>query len=253
MKKYFVSCLFLLSTLLFLISCSQSTGPQGSTMVGHVILINTNGSQPANRSGVKVLVSGTSDSIVTDENGQFELPVNKGVYTLLFSKTGYNSTRVVDTLFPGGGQYMLNGDQFLLRNVTLCQPPTFHVSKLTVTLSGTSLNVSDSITDTTSIQRRLVVFLGKSSGVSSNPANYFTASSFNQTFTRGGSTTGTVFALSQSTLRTMGFAAGDSVWLVTYAANEYATNLTYPDIATGRTWFANLNATPSNVVPMVSP
>ena len=243
MNKHLLAGFCLLSASLFF-ACSQSTGLQSGTMVGHVILVNNNGSQPADRSHVAVLVEGRTDTVFTDANGSFTLSASEGIYSLSFSKAGYGTMKSINNWFPGGGQMVVN-------TVTLSQPPTFSVSGFSVTkpTNSTSLNVADTLTDTNSVARRLILFLGRTSTVSSNPANYFATNTLTPTVSKGISTS----TITQTTLRNSGFVAGDTIWFVAYAANEYGQNSTYTDAVSGRITYANLNATPSKTVFVVSP
>lgn len=224
-------------------------GPPGSSLEGDIIgivaLVNADGSQPSNRSGVTVGLEGLPLTTTTDSNGRFVLSnLNAGIFNINYSKPGYGSSKTVRYQFVGGGQAYVG-------NVTLCQPPSFSVSSISfggISGAGTvSINVQ--LSESATEQRRVFLFFGENSSVSSNPQNYVGQISSTVTFSSGSG----VGFLSQSTLRNAGIASGTTAYVVAYAANQGFLNSGYVDVNTGRFVYTNLSGSASNVISFAAP
>lgn len=247
-RVHYVVSLF--SIVLFLSSCNSKgpTGPEGPKLkgdiLGYVILVDADGSQPSNRGNVTVAVDGAGISTQTDVMGKFVLSsIETGTYTITYSKSGYGSSKTVQYQFVGGGQA-------LITNVFLCQPPSFKVSSLSALPSSNSVTLTATLSEPVNGQRRVFLFFGRSSEVSSNPANYEYSTSFSQTFTNGSYTFGYAWT---TTFRPAGFPSGSTVYIVAYGANEGFYNSGYVDASTGHFIYSNLSAVASNIVSVTVP
>ena len=94
LKASYLLLFILISTILF--GCKGSTGPVGPTgpggpsltgkLSGLVTLIDTNGIQPTNRSGVSVTIDGLSKSAMTDSTGKWVIDtLSTGIYAINIS------------------------------------------------------------------------------------------------------------------------------------------------------------------------
>lgn len=242
-------CLFTFS--LFAMSCKGPAGPAGpegpsgpklkGDITGLVLLVDENGSQPSDRSGVNVAIEGTSFTTTTDVSGSYILSgLETGVYTITYSKTGYGISKIIKYQFIGGGQIFLG-------TISLCQPPPYYVTNLTNT-SGTT--ITKTLSSPISAARSVIYFIGKSSSVSSHPSNYL-----NYLWYTGLNFTNGVYtlSLSASSLRSAGFVSGSTAYIVAYGANEGGRSSGYTDVTTGRYVYTNISSTASNVIAITVP
>jgi len=248
-----------LTAALFLAFFSQcQKGPAGpkltGTLSGFVILVNSNGAQPALRDSVAVSIDGASLKTMTDSAGEWSFPgLETGIYNFTFVRTGYATTHLVQTQFTGGADRDVG-------TTDLCQAPSFHVDSIWRRV------VADTIKDTAKIQLgaqldtavwaptvpyRVFLFLGTDSTVSSNPSTYWTVANSTMAFENGVDSTS--IALTVATLVNDGFVAGDTVYIAAYAGNAGSTNSTYTDTVTGRTVYVNINPVRSNVIKVAIP
>lgn len=87
--------------------CSESDDvtPFQGNIVGFVNLIDNNGYESKDISGVSISIEGTSHSAVTNENGRFTLTdIEAGTYNLIYEKTGYGTSKLLSYQFVGGGE-----------------------------------------------------------------------------------------------------------------------------------------------------
>src|SRR5271169_5585065 len=177
MKKYFAIIPISLVISLVYIGCKGSNGDIGpvgpagpllkGNLIGHAFLTDENNNiSVTDYRGILVTIDGTADSAMTDSTGEYEIDnVETGILNFTLSKNGYGTTKIVMFQFVGGG------DAFLPR-VFLGQEPTFDVTKISTLDTGQFITVLGKITNTAPYQRWLMMFEGKTSAVSSNPAHY---------------------------------------------------------------------------------
>lgn len=73
------------------------------TIVGFVDLCDILGAPVRDRSGVTVTIENTARSVVTKEEGRFELSdINAGTYNLVYEKTGFGASKLSGFQFVGG-------------------------------------------------------------------------------------------------------------------------------------------------------
>jgi hypothetical protein len=243
-----------ITAALFLVLFSHcEKGPAGpkltGTIYGFVILVNSNGAQPALRDSVVVSIDGTSLQTITDSAGKWSFPgMETGIYNFTFVRKGYETTKLVQVQFTGGADRDV-------ATTDLCQAPSFYVDSIWQRI------VADTIKDTAKIQLgaqldtaiwaptvpyRVFLFLGSDTSVSSNPSTYWTVVNSTMAFENGVDSTS--IALTVSSLVNDGFVAGDTVYIAAYAGNAGSINSTYTDTVTGRTVYVNINPMRSNVI-----
>lgn len=265
MKKYKVIVNLLILLILIPLSTMQYgckgdtgdngiTGPGGPKLIGkisgNVILIDTNGVQPSMKNGVNVSIDGLGRSAITDSTGKWSIDsVYTGVYTITISKNNYGSTKHVNYQFIGGGTTFLANDY-------LSAVPNYSVSNLTYTsgISGgnTYVDIKGNISFTSNqmFGRNILLFIGNSSMVSNDPANYLdvvnafvidTATTFTQRITT------TEFSH-------IGIPTGSPAYIVAYASSAaFANSSRYIDVNTGRYYYTSLNSANSGVLTINTP
>ncbi len=225
-------------------------GPQGppgqsltGDMSGFVYLYDYNLRRLTDHSGVLIQLEGTQLQAITGTNGKWTLAnVPAGTYTISFSKSGYGTEKVISYPFVGGGRTYL-GEQ------SLQQVPLYYVANLTSISSGGSVSVSGNFVGTlpqSPFNRSAVLFLGRTSSVSSAPATYSGVTTANAYFDSLSFRT----ELDSSSFRYWGFQAGSTAYIAAYGGYTWGG---YPDTATGRYYYTGLNPTRSNVVSVIVP
>jgi hypothetical protein len=248
MRLYGFHSLFL--ALVFGLGCKGQEGPAGPSgsagpklkgdLAGFVLIVNENGGQPSDKSGVTVTVEGTSFQTSTDASGAFVISnIETGTYTIAYSKAGYGTSKTVGYQFAGGGRAFLG-------TIAICQPPTYSVQSL-VASSATSLRATLSSASATT--RAVAVFVGTSAGVSASQLNYSTVGLFSGTPTNG------VMTLTPSFMmyRGAGFESGTTAYLIAYAITEGGRTSGHTDVNTGKFVYTNLSSAASNVVSVTVP
>ncbi|MDD5673400.1 MAG: carboxypeptidase-like regulatory domain-containing protein [Chitinivibrionales bacterium] len=231
-----------------------SQGPAGPKLTGaisgFVTLVNADGSQPADRSGVAVTLEGLSSTATTDVNGFWSIPnLETGIYTIDYNKAGYGSSKTVQTQFIGGGPKEIG-------TVDLCAAPGFYIGNFwNKHKANDSINiylafkVSDS---TVTGSGRVFIFCGLDSTVSFHPQTYHSLITATPTYTGGVDSTFNT-KVTPAAWTNNGFTNGETIYLAAYTANAGTTNSGYIDLATGRTIYTNIDTTRSNVVAIIIP
>jgi len=251
LKIVYYLLFFTISTII--LGCKGDTGPIGpggpslsGTITGLVNLIDTNGVQPANRSGISVSIDGTTKSAVTDSTGKWTInALTTGIYAITISKANYGMTKHINLQFVGGGTTYIGED-------VLSATPNFSVSNLSYTPGNQFVDVKGNLSysSTQTIGRNVILFIGNSSNVSSDPATYLgvvngfandTATTFTQRITT-------------ATFNQLGIATGSATYIIAYSSSAPAANSSrYTDIITGRFIYTSLGSSPSAVLPIVTP
>lgn len=99
MKKYFI-----IIVMVVLSGCVEKDVPLEGTVVGFVRLLDKDGGELLDRSGVKVTMN--NEYIVnTDASGRFEINgVDAGTYIVTFEKPGFGTYKNYNFSFAGGGR-----------------------------------------------------------------------------------------------------------------------------------------------------
>jgi len=106
-NRLIYSVIIIFSALIF--GCKGDTGLTGPTgpkgpggpsllgnISGNVIMIDTDGVQPVNKSGILVQIEGTSKTAYTDSTGKWMIDsVYTEIYTIDFSKAGFGMGKYV--------------------------------------------------------------------------------------------------------------------------------------------------------------
>jgi hypothetical protein len=219
---------------------------------GFVVLVNGNGTEPANRDSVIVTIEGTSLSALTDSLGAWSIGgVETGIYNIAFNKSGYGTTKITQRQFTGGGQISV-GTEYL------CKAPAFNVDSLWVrppkAADPYSLYIGVKLSDTTASSMgpyRTFIFLQRDTSVAMDPAHYAAVFTINTYFKDGVDSTNA--KIQPVNFSNGGFVSGDSIYAAAYLANAGSFTSGYEDLATGKTIYTNLNGVRSKVVRVVVP
>jgi hypothetical protein len=148
-------------------------GPQGpagtsvtGTITGKVMLYNSqNMPQTTNKDSVLVSIKGTTLSTLTDTTGRYTLnQVPAGVYTMVFSKSGYGTYEYQQIAFPGNGKLYINAD--------LDETPKWKIIDIKINGSGAQIITNFTLTAFSST-RQLLFIMGKKSDLDiSNPSGF---------------------------------------------------------------------------------
>jgi CarboxypepD_reg-like domain len=133
--KYAISILFLLSSLA---GCKGDQGPAGpiptGSIVGTIHLFADNGLPLHDESGALVSIEGESFSTLTSTNGSWKLAgIPAGVYTLVFSKTGFTTYKEFNFQFAGNNTYYFE-------DVHLGQIPSVAITQVKFSRYGSTDN-----------------------------------------------------------------------------------------------------------------
>lgn len=231
------------------------TGPAGpalsGTLSGFVALINADGGEPVNRSGVVVSIDGMSQSATTDSTGMWSIAnLTTGIYTLTYSKAGYADTKSIQVQFVGGGARNIGV-------VNMCEPPAFGVDSVWTRMpkGGDSNSVYLGVLANNSITGpyKVILFFGNAQNVSWKPSTYQTASAENMLFKAGLDSSS--IRLQPINLATDGYSfdSGDTVYAAVYMATAGTTNSSYTDLATGKTVYTDIDTSSAKVIQFVVP
>ncbi len=201
--------LIALHTLVFLSGCDKNEEKifiKGN-IVGFVNLIDENGNEVDDKSGVNVSIEEISASVDTNEDGRFELAdVPAGTYNLIFNKTGYGINKRFSYQFIGGNV------PALLSETTMYEQPKTEIQSLDITNDDNMINILGNTleTDRYSFQ----IFLNDSSNVSNLNFDY-----------SSGRNTICCLPMTQFSgsiyLGESSYSSGDEVYLVVYFVNPY--------------------------------
>ncbi len=234
-----------------------ATGPALSgTISGVLTLTTSNGTPPANMSGV-IVTNNKGASDTTNNNGEWSLPETTGVYTLIFTMAGYGTTTVYGSGFSGGGNSYLN-------TVALSQKPTFTVTSLVLsTASGTTSDTSTLTKDShinaaitlggTIPDQDLEVFVYYSTYSGVDTGNYMGMTVVTIPAWAGQKTSTSAYSASitGADLLAAQIVTGQTVYMVAYPSSApTALSSKYVNESTGKTVYTSLGAasTVENIV-----
>lgn len=255
MKKISILAFSTIFTLLFFISgCKKESGPAGAqgpagpvltgNLFGFVDLLDQYGNKIiTGNDNILVTLDGTSKTNLTDANGKYHFDsLTTGVYNLTFSKTGFGNTRLLTQQFVGGGD--------VDRDIKMSIVPNFSVYVLTAVVDTANVTLTGTLSSSDTRIRTAALFLGATSAVSSNPANYLLSYTKQ---TNNANLNGFTVKIPLADLGNAGFVSGSTLYFSAYgAAAGYASSSAYEDLNTGRSYFNALSAgasTTSIVLP----
>jgi Carboxypeptidase regulatory-like domain len=249
-----------ITVLILIAGCKGDTGPAGpsqtGSITGFVTLINSDGSLPANRSGVVVSIQGTSLSTMTDSLGQWTISnVTTGTYTIAATKPNYGMTEQQGVQFLGGSNplYLGNINGSINGYMTLAQPPNFTVAFDSLKIAGDSeLNIWFSMSgQLLPPANEFLIAIGNDSNVNGSDPQKYLYSNVGQF---GEGENGFV-PINASDLYYAGFKSGATAYLVAYPLEFFGFGEYYSmyyDIPSGRYVYTSLGA-PTKVIRITIP
>jgi hypothetical protein len=239
-----------------------ATGPAlTGTVVGYVDLFDQYGEMLSpSTAGEIYLTSSNSglsswkDSTYVNAGGisTYSAALSTGTYELnLAAKTGGFGNLVINSMNVVGG-----GVQYNTTHLQMTQAPTFTISSFAAAVGTSTLNPE--ITTTVTVgnvepvkSRKIAIFFGNSSNVSSNPANYL---GYTTATIAPNTSSVTVNLTCAGTLYPAGADSSNVIYLTAYPISYSTGASTYVDVNnTGRTIFNNVGmqavGTPSVSVP----
>lgn len=256
MKKVSILFASLTIALLFVFVSCTKTGPQGptgangpagpagpvltGTLTGHIDLYDEyGGEQYGNATAAKVYLynaSGTTilDSTNADSAGIYTINnISTGIYTMLFTDPGYGSLMRIPFQFVGGGT--------VYSDAKISQIPDFFVSAVNAdSINHTTSNIiiNCTLSSSSTKARELLVFIGSTASVSSNPATYLSVFPVSI----GLNTTTVVIKIPLTEIYNSILTSGSMPYFAIYGAtNGYNTTSEYEDISSGKTIYTALN------------
>ena len=183
---------------------------------------------------------------MTDSTGKWTLSnIQTGTYEIDISKNTYGSTKRINQQFVGGGTVYIGNDY-------LSEVPNFTVVSITGTLlTSGKLRVQGvlSYTSQQSFGRNVLLFIGTTSSVSSNPATYLGVVN---AYAFYDSTTFTV-DIPNTTFNGFGIPSNSTAYIIAYPSSATAAGSSrYTDLATGRFFYTSLGS-PSPYIVIVTP
>jgi hypothetical protein len=216
------------------------TGPAGpvssGNLYGYARLYDQDGSQILSGvKNIKVTLIGDSTKVTyPDSTGKYSfLNIPYGNYNLYFSDTLFGSTEINNVPFTGGDYWVKN-------TTNLSKIPDYYVNSLTTTTASTYLNITGSLdTNGQNANRAMILFIGNTNAVSSNPNTFLTYYSTNvNTFAAGTYT----IQIPITDIVDAGFTAGQTIYFAAYGISVgYSTSSIYQDLATGRIVVTGIN------------
>lgn len=264
MKKLSIVCVSLLLGGIVVFDSCTKTGPQGpagpdgptgpggpslsGTLTGHIDLYDEYGGQQyGNASAAKAYLynaTGTTvlDSTNADSAGIYTINnISTGDYTMLFTAPGYGYLERIPFQFVGGGT--------VYSDAKLSQIPDFFVSSVnadSINHITSNIIINCTLSSSSAKARELLVFIGSTSSVSSNPAIYLSVFPV----TVGLNTTTVVIKIPLTEVYNSILVSGSVPYFAIYGAtNGYNESSEYEDVNSGKIIYTALNATVFNTTP----
>lgn len=228
---------FTLLTVVFMIAslagcerADNSVGPTSSptgNLAGNVSLMQQDRAFMANDGGVQVSIQGTSLATTTDNSGYFKFTALKaGTYNIMFRKSGFGTAELESY------QFIPNDTNSSNVFKTLFQIPSYYVSRLTSVVSDTDVDIHGALTDSSTYQRLVLIFVGNDSSTADYDHSAF------QIFAEVPSDSSQFYgSVSAQMLHSFGFQTGSVAYL---AARTYVGLSTYTD-STGKEIYTSFN------------
>ena len=251
-QKNFLTKIFTLSlvVLITISGCKKEDSTDNSTdntdndeypasIVGFLTLYDQYGSkQLTNMEGIEVSVEGSSTKVYTDSAGRYEINgLTTGNYNIDFNDTSnvYGEDKILALQVVSDTVY---------RDVKLSQVPSFSLNSCSAV--DTSIQSVDYIkvvvnaSSSDTYTRSVVVFVGTSSNVTSNPSTYLLL--YPKSLTGGNTSCNVTIPLAD--LYGAGFTSGSTLYVAAYpAAINYSSSSSYEDFNTGRTVYNAIGST----------
>ncbi len=247
-KNQFFSMLAFAGSILLVTSCSKTgpagpagnSGPAGPSLTGnlkgHIFQYDQYGSP------ILTGLAGIRDSLnptniaVTDTGGFYKFTgLTTGDYSFSVSKAGYGTVIAQELQIVGGGD--------IYHDLRIAQIPNFAVTTPTATLNGVTgnIDITANVGATDTKTREVLIFVGSSPSTSSNPATYLNVYAKTIAATK----TSVINSLAPSDIHDLGINTGGTLYVSVYAATvTYNSASFYQDLATGKTVYTALGATP---------
>jgi len=229
--------------------CKGGDGPQGpagaaltGNLHGKVYAYDSFGNYLGWLSGVQVTAEGTGYTGTSDSLGAYVIPgLPMGTYTLVFTKAGYGTQKLLQVQFVGRGDY------YLTNSPTLGGLANFEAATAAASISAGNLHVIGTVTGgSPPYQRRVIVYVAKTSSINpSVPASFL--GYYNQYISASANNYDLSLTVS-GLMSEYGFVTGDTIYVAVYSGSYY--DFYYYDYATERyveTTFGSV-AKPSSVV-----
>ncbi|MGQ1945471.1 hypothetical protein ACT3CD_00035 [Geofilum sp. OHC36d9] len=218
-----VKTLIILNLFIFLFGCDKSDDNLSFSgeIIGFVNLIDNNGVEIEDKSSVKVSIEGSGNSVITDEDGRFELTnVKAGTYNIIYDKADYGLYKLFSYQFIGGDvpAFIDIKELYELPNVEFVNLDMAYTDEGTV-FSNNGINFFFETTETYNI--RFTAFFDHSEDVSKSNYDYkFTYStySFSSPLTE---------FLTYVGIDNSPYTKGETVYIKVYFCNFYEDNMVY--------------------------
>jgi hypothetical protein len=234
--KIIPSTFIAFAIVLLFAGCKKTTTSSLLTgnIYGYVTLYDQYGAKILTGQSGTTVTSGTT-AVTTDSAGKYVFSnMKEGEYNFSFSRPGFGSINSNYFQFVGGGD--------LDHDVKLSAIPAFYDSVLAISDTAGYLVLSGTLSGTDTRRRTVAVFIGATSGASSDPANYLIT--YNTlTNSNPNSINNFTLKIPNSDLTDAGFVSGATVYVAVYgAAAEFASSSASEDLAhTGRLYYTALN------------
>lgn len=212
------------------------------SLIGSIALFDLNGNSVANLSNTQITLEGKNVTAKTDSTGRWKLQgVAEGTYTLVFSKNGYGSRKIINYHFAGI-------DSVDVGLTSLYQYPGYWIYNLSPVSTVSGISIYGRFIGSWSLSyRNIRLFFGKSLSVSSDPAQYV----FSAGIALDPSASEFYTSISQQILTDNGFASGKEIFVAAYSEGFIPNS--YTDPVTGRQIYPNINPNISNRINVTIP
>lgn len=208
------------------------------TITGRVNLYNE-GTEKIASSGMKITVSGTSISVLTNSEGNFELiDVPFGSRTLIYEKEDYGTFK---NFIPDFDENLFIGE-----TPSLGKRSKTKIITGSVTLEGTDVIVAFVTEGTNTSKRYMRYFLGTDQTVTKE--NYVEVTGI---FESDANSNPSQHKFAQQELNDLGFASGSQVYVKAYGESFWGNDYEDPDL--NRRIFPNLNENSSEPIVFMVP
>jgi hypothetical protein len=220
----------ILVACIFLAGCSGDDTEQPPVtpyIKGYVVEYGEDVTPLRDSSGVTILADGPGlDSVVTGSGGRWVLKnLPKGIYTLVFTKTGFGTNKIFGIKYSGSSEINLG-------RIILVRKPLYTVTSFSVVQSDTGLHVAGAFAVDSGYDygASVVFFMDTTDLVSSDPVHYIASLT---SFTPYPSTAYTLYISNSGLQSLLPLVSGTPVYIAVYPASALGAFSGYPDTATG--------------------
>ncbi|WP_298537879.1 carboxypeptidase-like regulatory domain-containing protein [uncultured Algibacter sp.] len=238
---------FGLVVLLGISSCSKDEDPTPDPITKANILGSVNlfdeGVTQIDNSNMTVSIDGTTFSVSTDVNGDFELTdIPFGSYTIVYEKSGYGTFKKFDIEHKNTGSSTV-----IMNTPSLGQKSSTSITNLTLSSSSNFPAIISATTEpeaNNANPKYIRYFFSTDPSISSENYEYAI-----ETFQVNN--TPYNYNLSQEAIDVLGYTSGTTVYVKCYGESYYGNN--YPDPSLAKDIFPNLNPNSASAVSFVVP